>query len=161
MSLLAHAPTAPPADVRDLTQAEHLVLFGFRATALGHGDCPVLHRTFHGLLGAEAEAALCNLLVFVRVIGGAGRRRVRLQPPGCCVVSPDERLILGALAAAQASLTGEGEVELTDHLAHLLDQPPAESLLMAAQAVAAALTVGGLHLRPALDFSLPASRTLH
>lgn len=81
MSFLRPAPLAPPADVRELTQAEHLVLFGFRATALGHGDCPVLHRTFHGFIGAEAEGALCSLLVFVRVIGGAGRRRVRLQRP--------------------------------------------------------------------------------
>lgn len=158
MSFLRPAPLAPPADVRELTQAEHLVLFGFRATALGHGDCPVLHRTFHG---AEAQGALCNLLVFVRLIGGAGRRRVRLQPPGCCVVSPDERLILGALAAAQARLAGEDETALAAHLADLLDQTPAEFVLTAAQAVAAALTVSGLHLRPALDRSAPASRTLH
>lgn len=160
MSLLPLAAAAP-ADVRDLTQAEHLVLFGFRATALGHGDCPVLHRTFHGLLGAEAEAALCNLLVFVRVIGAAGARRVRLQPPGCCAVSPDERLILGALAAAQASLAGEGERELTDHLADLLAQPPADPVLMAAQSVAAAFTLGGLHLRTTSAHAAPSTRTLH
>lgn len=76
------------------------------------------------------------------------------------MVSPDEGLILGALAAAQASLAGRGELELATHLADLLDQPAAESVLMAAQAVAAALTMGGLHLRAPTDLPRP-RRTLH
>ena len=58
-------------DVRDLERGEHLVLFGFRAAALGHGDCPVLHRTFCGLMGGGGDAALGDLLVFVRVVGAS------------------------------------------------------------------------------------------
>ncbi len=133
-------------DVRDLARGEHLVLFGFRLTALGHGDCPVLHRTFCGLMGGGGEAALGDLLVFVRMVGVAGARRVRLHTPGCCRLTEDERCVLGAIAAAQASLATGDEGLLRDRMSGLLGKPPTEASLMAAQHVAAALTVAGLDL---------------
>ncbi len=141
-----HPASASAEDVRDLSQAEHLLLFGFRATAMGHGDCPAMHRTFHGLLGREADAALGHLLIFVRVVGSAGGRRVRLHPPGCCSLSADERLVLDVVTAAQATLSGHDEASLRSALHELLAREPGETALMAAQMLAASLMVGGLHL---------------
>ena len=133
-------------DVRELERGEHLVLFGFRLTALGRGDCPVLHRTFCGLMGGGGDSALGDLLVFVRVVGAAGLRRVRLHTPGCCGLTDDERCVLGAIAAAQVSLATGDETLLRERMADLLGAPPSEASLMAAQHVAAALTVSGLDL---------------
>ena len=133
-------------DLRDLSRAEHLVLFGFRAMALGHGDCPALRGAFCGLLGADGDEALCNLMAFVRTVGWRGRRRVRLHTPGCCVLSDDERSVIAAVAAAQLSLFGDGEGALSERLAELLGGPADEGCLMAAQAVAAALACHGLTL---------------
>lgn len=160
MSYLQPHRTAFADDVRGLSRAEHLVLFGVRAAALGHEDCPALHRTFAALLGGEADAALCNLLVFVRVVGASTTRRLRLHAPGCCAVADDERLVLWVIAAAQASLADGRDDELRAHLAELLDHAPCEASLMAAQCLAAALTLSGLHLPPACAPPSPA-RTLH
>ncbi len=150
-------------DVRDLERAEHLVLFGFRLTALGRGDCPVLHRTFCGLMGGGGgDAALGDLLVFVRVVGAAGARQVRLHTPGCCGLTDDERCVLGVIAAAQSSLTTGDDRLLRERLSDLLGVPATEPALMAAQHVAAALTVAGLDLplREPTQASAP-TPTLH
>lgn len=160
----AAGPAPPAADVRDLLRGEHLVLFGLRAIALGHADCPVLTRTFRGLLGSDADDALMHMLAFVRVVGGAGARRVRLHPPGCCGVSPDERRVLGVVAAAQASLYAADETALREAMEALLGLPASEPCLFAAQAVAAALTLSGLELpvreTPPREAEAP-SHTLH
>ena len=162
MSLIQPAATDRAGDLRDLSQAEHLVLFGVRAVALGHGDCPALHRAFSGLLGAEADAALAHLLVFVRLIGAAGGRRIRLHAPGCCGVSGDERLILDVIATAQASLAGEDEGHLDAALGDLLASAPCFAAVMAAQCLAAAFTLSDLHL-PAAGWrsATKAEPTLH
>ncbi len=147
MNPLHAADPAPPAgDVRDLFRGEHLILLGFRALAMGHGECPMLRRTFEGLLGSDADDALGHMLAFVRVVGSAGVRRVRLHPPGCCGVSLDERRVLAAVAAAQGSLYADGEAALREAMDDLLGLAAPESCLFAAQAVAAALSLSGLEL---------------
>ena len=133
-------------DVRDLERSEHLVLFGFRLTALGHADCPVLRRTFGGFLGGDGDGAIGDLLVFTRLLGAVGRRPVRLHTPGCCGLTCDERGVLTALACAQASLIHGDERRLEAALAALLDAPPPHGCLMAAQRVAAIFSVHGLDL---------------
>jgi hypothetical protein len=146
-------------DVRDLDPGEHLVLFGFRLSALGRADCPMLRRTFCGLVGQEGDAALGHLLVLTRVIGAAGRRKVRLFMPGCCGLTDDERCVLGVVAAAQASLHDGDEDDLRARLGDLLGLPASEACLMAAQGVAATLCVCGLDL-PARERSSPSGSGL-
>lgn len=145
-ALPAREPAPPADDVRDLFRGEHLVLLGFRAMALGHGDCPGLRRTFHGLLGGDADDAMAHMLAFVRVVGSAGSRPVHLHAPGCCGVSADERRVLAAVAAGQASLLGADEAPLHEALSGLMGGPPSEACLFAAQAVGAALSLSGLEL---------------
>lgn len=168
MTLLSHPSSAAIApavcDVRDLRRGEHLVLLGFRALALGHAECPTLRRTFAGLLGGDADDALMQMLAFVRVVGSAGLRRLRLHVPGCCALSDDERGVLAAVAAAQASLYDADEAPLRRALDALLGSPSPEACVFAAQAVAAALTLSGLELplrEPPADEIAPASPTLH
>lgn len=153
-------------DIRDLKRGEHLVLFGFRLMALGHGDCPALRGAYCGLLGDDGDAALCSLLAFTRVIGWAGRRKVRLHTPGCCNLSEDERAVIAVVAAAQASLFEAGDAGLRDRFQALLGGPADEACLMAAQAIAAALTCHGLPLPhrdevPVGTRRRPPSATLH
>ncbi len=158
-------PAPPAADVRDLFRGEHLVLLGFRALAMGHAECAGLRRTFQGLLGADADDALAHMLAFVRVVGSAGSRPVRLHAPGCCGVSPDERRVLAAVAAGQASLHDVDEAPLRDALDGLLGGRASEACVFAAQAVGAALTLSGLELptRTAApgDALEPSGPTLH
>lgn len=142
----APGPAPAAADVRQLFRGEHLVLLGFRALALGHAECPTLRRTFESLLGSDADDALAHMLTFVRVLGSAGARPVRLHAPGCCGVSADERRVLAAVAAGQSCLYALDEAPLRDSLEALLGSPPSEACLFAAQAVGAALTLSGLEL---------------
>ena len=146
--ILAHRrDLAPPvADVRELFRGEHLVLLGFRALAIGHAECPMLRRTFQSLLGADADDTLAHMLAFVRVVGSAGVKPVRLHAPGCCGLSDDERGVLAAVAAGQASLYSADEAPLRETLTGLLGLEPSEGCLFAAQAVGAALTLSGLEL---------------
>lgn len=153
---------APVHDIRGLRRGEHLVLFAFRAMALGRADCPILHRTFTGVAGGEAEGALMHMLAFVRMVGWSGQRRVQLHHPGCVGLSLDEQRVLGVICAAQASFS-EGEERLYAQLSDLLDCAPSEACLMAAQSVAAALTLAGLDLpcREIEPPSRPSDATLH
>ncbi len=154
----------PANDLRDLERGEHLVLFGFRSMALGHGDCPALRGAFCGLLGGDADDALCSLYAFVRVVGWRGVRRVRLHMPGCCALSPDEQALIGVVAAAQMSLFDGGEALLRERLRELLGTAADdEACLMAAQTIAAALACNGLTLpqRPSPPMQEAPIPTLH
>lgn len=164
MSTMSMAPTAyasPPEDVRHLSQAEHLLVFGFRAVALGYGDCPVVERTFLSLLGLEGGGALADLYVFARLVGGTARRRLRLHAPGCWRLGEDELMLIEAVALAQATLAGAEEVALSDALQRLTHARPGEALMMAAQRLAAALTLGGADLKAGGAAWSPRPATVH
>lgn len=140
-------PTAIPDELSRLQRPEHLLLWGFRAVAMGHGDCPALRRGFASALGAVADETLMSMLVLVRTLGLRGRRRLRLHTPGCLCVSPDEQAILALFAAAQDSLRTGDESRVRAHLAFLIESAAGEYALFALQAVVAALDAGG-HVLP-------------
>jgi hypothetical protein len=132
-----------PAHLRNLSQGEHMLVWGFRALAFGVGDCPLVRRQYEGACGVTGSEALNALEVFVRELARRGRRKVTLCVPGSYRLSRDEQLIVAIFAAAQA----EDYARLEAHLAWLLAdacQPPFPA---AACLVAQAFAMNGLILR--------------
>ena len=141
----------PAGGFRQLARGEQLMLWGFRAIALGHTDCPALRRTLHGALGLAAEEAFAGLFVAVRMLGWCSRRRLGLHAPGCDGVSADERLLLELFAEAQQALIDGDEDEVRHRLGTLVDEQLVDSLLITLQSAACLLEVNGYDLRHRAD----------
>lgn len=108
----------------DLSPASALAILGFRAHAFGRGDCCCVRSGFSAALGSDADEALADLLVFTRVMGSEGARKIGLAAPGCGRMTRDELSIACALSAAQAW----DEVALDAHLSWLLGAVVPQSL---------------------------------
>nr|QQZ50957.1 hypothetical protein JKL49_06950 [Phenylobacterium glaciei] len=111
------------AHLRDLSQGEHMLVWGFRAMAFGVGACPLVQRSYERACGVMGSEALGALQVFVRELARRGKRKVTLCVPGSYRLSRDEQLIVAIFAAAQM----EDYPRLEAHLAWLLAdacQPP-------------------------------------
>ncbi|MEM9617781.1 MAG: hypothetical protein AAF936_07435 [Pseudomonadota bacterium] len=76
-------------------------IWGFRAIAIGHSDCPALLRGYERMFGEDYPPALGALHLLARSIGCRGGRRVSLAAPGCCGVTADELSLIAMLSAAQ------------------------------------------------------------
>lgn len=163
------------ADPVELDPLEHMLLWSFRATAIGRGECPMVRAAFQEACGALADQALTALFVLVRQFGWRGRRRLRLHLPGCCAISGDEMAILAMLGAAQAAqaaqATGDGG-RLSRWLERLTDAPADPSMEASAKLVGHLLALNGRRLpdrglpeaKPAAAEILelrPASAALH
>lgn len=129
--------------LRDLSQGEHMLVWGVRAMAFEVGACPLVRRQYESACGVMGTEALNALTVFVRELAHRGKRKVTLCVPGSFRLSRDEQLIVAIFAAAQA----EDYPRLEAHLAWLLAdacQPPFPA---AACLVAQAFNLNGLILR--------------
>ena len=118
-------------------------LWGFRAAAIGHLDCCALTRGYDGAFGAESASTRGAVLVFARIIGSVGRRRIMLGAPGCGGVTCDELSIIAVLAAAQARQPERRDA----HLLWLLARRGCETASAAADAVALRFTSAGLAIK--------------
>jgi hypothetical protein len=127
----------------DLTQGEHMLLWGFRAAAFGVADCRLVRRQFEEACGPLGLEALTALTVFVRELGLGGRRKISLAAPGSYRLTRDEQTVLALFASAQA----EDYARLEAHLAWLLADAPRAPFPAAACMVAQALAMNGLVLR--------------
>lgn len=132
-----------PAQLCDLLQGEHMLLWAFRATAFGAGDCHLIRRQFEESCGPMGVQALAALSVFVRELGQGGRRKVTLAAPGSYRLTRDEQSILALFAAAQA----EDYIRMEAHLAWLLADTPRAPFPAAACLIAQALEMHGFVLR--------------
>jgi hypothetical protein len=140
---MAQPDPAAPANLQDLTRGEHMLLWSFRAMAVGRGDCVLVRRQFEDTCGALATEAQAALGVFVRELGAAGRRKVTLAAPGSFRLTCDEQLVLAVFAAAQE----EDYVRMEAHLAWLLADTPHAPFPAAACLVAQAFAMNDLALR--------------
>lgn len=127
----------------DLSQGEHMLLWAFRASAFGAGDCQLVRRQFEEACGPMGLEALTALTVFVRELGLLGRRKITLAAPGSYRLTRDEQSVLAVFASAQA----EDYPRLDAHLAWLLADAPRAPFPAAACLVAQALGMNGLVLR--------------
>ena len=132
-----------PDDIDHLGYGQHLLLWAFRATAMGHADCPTLRKAFHSACAGLEDDALMALMIVVRTLGFCGRRKMRLHVPGCRCVSADERTILALFAAARASVEMGDEAEVLSELGDLVDPSLGQGLLLALQTVTSALETNG------------------
>lgn len=140
---MPHHQTDDHARLGDLSQGEHMLLWAFRATAFGAGDCMLVRHQFEETCGPMGLEALTALNVFVRELGINGRRRITLAAPGSYRLTRDEQSLLAVFASAQAEDYGRME----SHLAWLLADTPRAPFPAAACLVAQALGMNGLVLR--------------
>lgn len=144
-----------PDRLDDLTQGEHMLLWAFRALAIGARDRRLIHRQFDEACGPAGVEALAALGVFVRELALGGRRKVTLAAPGSLSITRDEQLILALFAAAQA----EDYARLEAHLAWLLAGEPRPPFAAAACLTAQALGMNGYVLRlPTVEVSATIAR---
>lgn len=143
-----------PERLSDLTQGEHLLLWAFRATAFGKGDCRILRRTFDMSCGFAGLEALAAIKVLVSEIRRSGRRELILAVPGSYDLTHDERLVLAVFAAAQA----EDYARMEAHLVWLTGRAVAPPFGAAACLVAQAFSMNGLVLRLPPMAATPGSR---
>lgn len=130
-----------------LTSSEALLLSVYRQWLTGlesrdsrywEGAWRELTRALGGNAGRAALSALESLL---RRIAGHALRTVSYHPPCCGYVAADERLLLGAVAAA-------GQPESDFLLGRLVDAEGLAEVREATQALAAAFAEGGHALLP-------------
>jgi hypothetical protein len=131
------------ADLLGLTYAEHLIVWSLRRLALGRLHCPLVAREFAEACGAESGEALAAFRVLLWTLGGSGRRRLTVGPPGLLVLSRDEELLLAVFGAAQAG----AEDRLRAHLAWLYGSSDTGRLEAAVKVVAETLAGKGHRLR--------------
>jgi hypothetical protein len=140
---LSRAANDFAADIRDLTHAEHAIVWAFRVTAMGRSACPMVDRVFRDLAGPVAAEAKASFTVFVEELRRQGRRTVTLAPPGMLTMTRDEQLIVAVFAAAQV-----GDYQRLDaHLTWLLGRSPQAPFAAAACLVADAFSMTGAELR--------------
>lgn len=130
---------AAPMDLWRLAYGEHLLVWSFRAYAIGRYDCPAIVREYAAACGGLAREARVAVEVFAQQVEMQGRRPVNLSPPGCLGLSRDEQLLLAIFAAAQQG----DEDRCGAHLTWLLAKPPRAPLYAAAQVAAQALALNG------------------
>ena len=95
---LPHQPTA-----HDLNYMERLLLHALRQWVQNRAHWSEIVLEFNRACGPRTATRLCEALdEFFRDVGIEARRHLRLYPPVCCHVSPDELCILNLLAAHQA-----------------------------------------------------------
>ncbi|MEL6277267.1 MAG: hypothetical protein AAFY22_06785 [Pseudomonadota bacterium] len=87
--------------ISDLGIGTGYALWGFRASAARHANCPTLIRGFDQALSRYGRLALMELEAFARILGSKGRRRLSIGCPGCASVTADELSIAALLSAAQ------------------------------------------------------------
>lgn len=129
----------------DLGPGAGYALWGFRAAAVRHLDCPAVIDAFTETFGERRGEALAAIGRFARVLGTDSGRRISLAAPGCCRVTPDELSIVAAFAAAQAGLDARRDA----HLAWLMSGRAEAKARLAADAV------GGLFLGAGLVIAAP------
>ena len=137
----------------DLGFGAAMMMWGFRACALGHAQCGCLVGGFERIFGpVQGELVLRQMLTMARVFGNEGRRRVTIAMPGSLGVTPDEGALLSALNAAQA---GEEE-RCLESLQWLLAKEPAQELVELTTRLADAYVDRGLIVLAPENVPVPA-----
>lgn len=129
----------PDVMLPDLTLGTGLLLTGFRGSATHGGPCACVDKAFARAFQGEEAPVLARLLMFARMLGYHGRRKIRLAPPGSPRVTDDELLIAALMEGAQL-----GDKAIRDgHLGWLLAAPAPDPLSALAQDLADQFSAAG------------------
>lgn len=126
----------------ELAYADHLIVWSFRAFAVGKWRCAVIEREYRDACGAAAPQAMNSLTVFGLELAVQGRRTIAFARPGLLSLTRDEQLLLALYAAAQAG----DRARFDAHLSWLLGRPAVPPFYHAAQVTARALAARGYEL---------------
>jgi hypothetical protein len=129
-------------DLRALAYADHLLIWTFRAYAVGRWRCAMIEREYRDACGAAAAEARDAVRVFAQASSAQTRRTIVLSRPGVITLTRDEQLLLAVYAAAQNDDAPKCEA----HLAWLLARSPGPPLFAAARVTASALLREGHRL---------------
>lgn len=144
---------APSLKLPQLGCGAGYALWGFRAAVIGHADCCALTRGYDRLFGERSGIARGTILIFARLLGSIGKRRISLGAPGCCSITCDELSIIASLAAAQ---TKDGDLR-DAHLLWLLGGAATTPVAEAADAIAEQFQSVGLSInQPSIKLDVAA-----
>ena len=132
----------PTNDLRCLGYADHLLIWSFRACALGRWPCAMLEREYREACGPAAAAeARSAVRTFARALETQTRRPIVLSSPGSITVTGDEQRLIAVFAAAQEGDRARCEAQLR----RLLGGPPNPYFFAVAQVPGRALAARGHH----------------
>ena len=119
-------------------------IWGFRAAATGHSDCPTLMKGYERAFHEDGEYALHLMRELARIFGNKGRRRIVLAGPGCCAVTADELSIVAMLSAAQ----DKDDVRRNAHITWLMGKSGETRLGEIAEELTAIFQSIGMQIKP-------------
>lgn len=135
-------------DLSAFGYADHFLVWSWRRIAAGESYVPLIAHEFRKVCGEDAAELFATTSTFLRALGYASRRHLRIGHPGSTALTDDERQILTLVAAAQWGDWPRFEA----HVRWLAHTGLRDALGAAAHALGAALMVNGMRL------SLPAVR---
>lgn len=151
----------PHDDLSGMGEGGRLLIEATRRLAVGREQCRLTLQAFDVTFPGDGREMLATFRVFLQAVAYASRRRLRVGLPGTMCLLPDEKLLLGLIAAAQ---TGDRSL-LDDYLCWLTRADRRMSVVtISVYALAAALGAHGQWLLPSLEnpgqSSLPAERSV-
>lgn len=118
--------------ITDLGPGSGIALWGIRACASGHGQCPGIRDGFGKVFGDRGPEMLADVLQITRVFGHKGRRVINIAPPGCTRLTSDELSMAAMFSAAQAGDASERDA----HALWLLGRQPEYHVGLIAERIA-------------------------
>ncbi len=86
--------------IDEVSHGEQLLVFAWRMLVAGRRHCPLLESELSRCAGPNAREILAALSAFLMAISNASRRRISVGPPGCPVITQDERSLLALIGSA-------------------------------------------------------------
>ncbi|HTM80820.1 hypothetical protein [Asticcacaulis sp.] len=144
------APEAAPNDIRNLSYAEHFIVWVMRTAVACAPECRMIHREFSHAFGPHVEA---GAKAFERVLLALakGKRPITLSRPGHIHMTHDELSLLALFAAAQ----GGDEARALAHARWMVGQGRPEPLCEAVADLGVLLERNGRTFRRAPEVVPP------
>ncbi|MEM1370586.1 MAG: hypothetical protein AAGG02_21825 [Cyanobacteria bacterium P01_H01_bin.15] len=141
----------PAIRIPDIGMGASVALWGFRAAAFNHTQCPALRAGFQEAMGPYGNIGVERLSILTQAIMRSGKRNIDLSPMPSFDVTSDELSIVAILAAAQ---NDDGDL-CSSHMSWLLCGGPQSEVNRAAHDVAEAFTLANLDLlKPGIELIL-------
>lgn len=126
-------------DRMDGRRGGRVLIDALRRMATGHDTCRLILGEFAAAFPGDGPEIFATFRVFLQAVAHAGRRKLRVAAPGSTQLSPDEKLLLALIAAAQS-----GDQSLLDGYVSWLTRAD-RRMSVVAIAVGALATALGAH----------------
>jgi hypothetical protein len=144
--------------LQELGPGAAYALWGFRAAAIQHTNCPALIGIFESAFGEFGRPALGSLNWLARELGAGGGRKIKIACPQCNYATADELSLVALLAAAQS---GDNDL-CSAHLFWLMCGKGEDGALNAALGVCAVFSAVGLAIiAPQIELARTSRRPLN